>query len=94
MITRLLVASAPTRGDTVSPSLPSRKAHEAQSIFIRRLQTIVHSIMSARIVFHVVNTTSKDISHAESSLEAARTQYYLSTQIELESVVMSGPLNR
>jgi len=53
-----------------------------------QLQTIVHSIISTRIVLHVVNTTSKDISHAESSLEAARTQYHLSTQIEMESVVV------
>ena len=50
--------------------------------------------MSARIVFHVVNTTCKDICHAESSLEAVRTQYYLSTQIEMENVVVSAPGNR
>lgn len=43
--------------------------------------------MSARIVFHVVNTTSKDIGRAESSLQTVRTQYDLSTQIELGSVV-------
>jgi hypothetical protein len=44
--------------------------------------------MSARIVFHVANTTSRDISHAESSLEEVRTQFYLSTQIEMGSVVV------
>ena len=62
-----------------------------QSIFTRRLQTIVHSIMSARVVLHVVNTTSKDIGHVESSLESARTQYRLSTQIQMEGVVVSAP---
>jgi len=50
--------------------------------------------MSARIVFHVVNTMSKDIGHAESSLEATRTQYYLSTQIEMEGMAVSEPGNR
>jgi hypothetical protein len=58
---------------------------------VHRLQTIIHSIMSARIVFHVVGTTSKDISRAESSLEAAITQYYLTTHIEMESIVVSPP---
>ena len=45
--------------------------------------------MSARIVFHVVETTSKDISRAESSLEAATTRCYLTSYIEMEAVVVS-----
>ena len=85
------VASRPSsdKGDRSRSIALSNRNYEAQSIFICRLQTVIHSIMSARIVFHVVNTTSKDISHAESALEALRTQYYLSTQIEMESVVVS-----
>lgn len=47
--------------------------------------------MSARIVFHVVETTSKDISRAESSLEAATVQWYLTSHIEMEGVVVSPP---
>ena len=94
MATHLSVTSAPTGWNTVGPLLIDRKARVAQSIFTSRLQTIVHSIMSARIVFHVVNTTSKDIGHAGSSLEATGTQYYLSTQIEMESVVVSTLGNR
>ena len=47
--------------------------------------------MSARIVFHVVETTSKDFSRAESSLEEAISQYYLTTHIEMESIVIPPP---
>lgn len=54
-----------------------------------QLQTIIHSIMSARIVFHVVETTSKDITRAESSLVA--TQSCLTTHIEMEEIVTSPP---
>jgi hypothetical protein len=47
--------------------------------------------MSARIVFHVVEMTSKDITRAESSLEEAATQWYLTSHIEMEGVVVSPP---
>ena len=47
--------------------------------------------MSARIMFHVVETTSKDIVHAEWSLEEGMTQFCLTTHIEMEGVVVSPP---
>lgn len=88
----LSVASAPTSWITASFfTLLGRKAIEAQAIpaFAFRLQTIIHSIMSARIVFHVVETTSKDITRAESSL--IMTQCCLTTHIEMEEVEISPP---
>jgi hypothetical protein len=65
-----------------------KRAHETENrlSICHRLQTVILSIMSARIVFHVVEMTPKDISHAESSLEA---QGCLTTHIEMEGVVVS-----
>ncbi|KAF9649528.1 hypothetical protein BDM02DRAFT_3113544 [Thelephora ganbajun] len=57
-----------------------------------QLQTIAHSTMSARIIFHVVNTTSKDISNAELSLEVGKTQYYSTTHIEMKGNSNDGTL--
>jgi hypothetical protein len=48
------------------------------------LQTIIHSIMSARITFNAVETT-----RAESS--AVITQCSLTTHIEMEDMEMSPP---
>jgi hypothetical protein len=47
---------------------------------------VILSIMSSRVVFHVAEMASKDISHAESSLEP---QNCLTTHIEMEGVVVS-----
>lgn len=85
------VASVPTGGIPVSCWLSNGKFTRLNGFPIRRLQTIVHSIMSARILFHVMETTFKDISHAESSLEAVTTQCHLTSHIEMESVTVSPP---
>lgn len=70
-----LVLGALNIGFIVQVSSPQLRQGGSQ------LQAIIHSVMSARIVFHVVETTSKDITQAESSLEAIMT-----THIEMESV--------
>lgn len=88
MSTRSPVASAPTGGSAVSLSLSSTQGLQNLTGPIRRLQTIIHSIMAGRIVFHVVETTSKDISLAELSLEAALSQCCLTTHIEMEDVAV------
>lgn len=46
-----------------------------------QIQTVFHSMLSTRIVFHVMTTTSKDISRAGSSLQPV-----LSTQIALDDL--------
>jgi len=76
----MLVLGALNVGLVVQASSPQLRQGGSQ------LQTIVHSIMSARIVFHVVETTSKDISRAESSLEAVTTLCYLTAHIEMEGL--------
>lgn len=83
----MLVLGAMNIGLIVQVSSPQLRQGGTQ------LQTIAHSIMSARIVFHIVETTSKDFTRAESSLEAVVTQY-LTTHIEMENVVVSPPSDR